>query len=138
MLMPETGPITQLASGNYSPQPRFAWRLHRVSSMSDREFENYLALLTRLLRLNRQQSEALSAELRSHMEDRLDELITSGISHNEAVRQALTEFGDAAGLAHHFSDVSINRKRRWVVRTMTFSLAAAFLFALSLIAFWPG
>lgn len=106
--------------------------------MSDREFENYLALLTRLLRLNREQSDAVASELRCHMEDRLEELTNRGIPHDEAVRQALTEFGDAAGLAHQFSSVSLQRKQRWVMRLTTFSVAAIILFALGLIVFWPG
>jgi hypothetical protein len=106
--------------------------------MSDREFENYLALLSRLLGLSREQADALSIELRSHMEDRLDELANRGIPRDEAVQQALAEFGDAAGLARQFSDVTLQRKRRWIVRLTTFSLAAALLIALGLITFWPG
>jgi hypothetical protein len=106
--------------------------------MSDREFENYLALLTRLLRLNREQSDAVANELRCHMEDRLEELISEGIQHDEAVRQALKEFGDAAGLAHQLSSVSLQSKQRWIMRLTTFSVAAIVLFALGLIVFWPG
>lgn len=106
--------------------------------MSEREFENYLQLLRGLLRLNRDQSEALSAELRSHMEERLEELLARGISREEAIQQALAEFGDAAGLGQQFGAISLSRKRRWLMRLMTFSTAATLLIAASLITFWPG
>src|SRR6476660_811808 len=106
--------------------------------MSDREFENYLQLLRGLLRLNRDQSEAISAELRSHMEDRLEELLARGLPREEAIQQALAEFGDAAGLGNKFGAISLSRKRRWLMRLMTFSTAATLLIAASLITFWPG
>lgn len=106
--------------------------------MSDREFENYLQLLRGLLRLNRDQSEAISAELRSHMEDRLEELLALGIPREEAIQQALSEFGDAAGLGTKFGAIYLTRKRRWLMRLMTFSTAATLLVAASLITFWPG
>jgi hypothetical protein len=35
--------------------------------MSDREFENYLALLTGMLRLRRTQREGIAGELRDHL-----------------------------------------------------------------------
>jgi hypothetical protein len=106
--------------------------------MSDREFENYLTLLAGLLRLSGKQRDAIAAELRSHLEDRLDELVASGVSREEAVKQALAEFGDAAGLAGQFVAISSSRKRRWLVRLMTFSVAATLLITASLIIFWPG
>jgi hypothetical protein len=106
--------------------------------MSDREFENYLTLLAGLLRLSGKQRDAIADELRSHLEDRLEELMAGGVSHDEAVKQALAEFGDAAGLAGQFVAISKNRKRRWLVRLVTFSAAATILIAASLIIFWPG
>src|SRR5262245_6608596 len=106
--------------------------------MSDREFENYLTLLAGLLRLSGKQREAIAEELRSHLEDRLEELMAGGVSREEAVKQALAEFGDAAGVAGQFATVSRNRKRRWLVRVMTFSVAATLLIAASLVIFWPG
>ncbi|HMC10535.1 MAG TPA: permease prefix domain 1-containing protein, partial [Pirellulaceae bacterium] len=81
---------------------------------------------------------AIAEELRSHLEDRLDELMARGISRDEAVKQALAEFGDAAGLAGQFVAISWNRKRRWLMRLTTFSVAATLLLAASLVIFWPG
>src|SRR5262245_2455956 len=106
--------------------------------MSDREFDNYLMLLAGLLRLSGKQREAIAEELRSHLEDRLEELMSGGISRENAVKQALAEFGDAAGLAGEFAAISRNRKRRWLVRLTTFSVAATLLVAASLVIFWPG
>src|SRR5262245_52984792 len=106
--------------------------------MSDREFENYLTLLAGLLRLDGKQRTAIAQELRSHLEDRLDELIESGVSRDEAIQQALTEFGDAAGLARQFGAISRKRKQRWLMRVMTFSIAATLLIAAGLAIFWPG
>ena len=106
--------------------------------MSDREFENYLALLCSLLRLDGKQRISIADELRSHLEDRLEELVARGDSHDDAVRQALAEFGDAAGLAGQFVAISRNRKRRWLMRLTTFSVAATVLFAAGLAIFWPG
>jgi hypothetical protein len=106
--------------------------------MSDREFDNYLTLLAGLLRLDGKQRQAIAEELRSHLEDRLDELTAGGVSREEAVRQALAEFGDAAGLAGQFVAISQHRKRRWLMRLTTFSVAATLLVAASLALLWPG
>src|SRR5947207_5770846 len=106
--------------------------------MSDHEFDNYLALLSRLLRLSSMQRDQISDELRAHLDDRLEELTARGVSHEAAVRQALEEFGDAAGLAGQFVAISWNRKRRWLVRLTTFSVAATLLLAAGIAIFWPG
>jgi hypothetical protein len=106
--------------------------------MSDHEFENYLALLSKLLRLDGQQRELLAGELRSHLEDRLDELLARGVPRHEAVRLALEEFGDAAGLASEFASIVRNRRKRWIMRATTISAAAMVLVALGIATFWPG
>jgi hypothetical protein len=106
--------------------------------MSDHEFENYLALLTKLLRLDGKQREQMAGELRAHLEDRLDELLARGVPREEAVRLALEDFGDAAGLAAQFGSISRNRRRRWLMRVTTFSAAAMVLVAAGLAIFWPG
>jgi hypothetical protein len=106
--------------------------------MSDREFENYLTLLSRLLRLSGKQRGAIAEELRAHLDDRLEELMAGGVSREEAVRRALEEFGDAAGLAGQFAALSWNRKRRWLMRLTTFSVVATVLVAAGLALLWPG
>ena len=106
--------------------------------MSDHEFDNYLTLLAGLLRLGEKQRQAIAEELRTHLEDRLEELLARGLSRDEAIHQALSEFGDAAGLAAQFASISRGRRRRWLMRAMTFSVAAMLLVAAGLAVFWPG
>ena len=106
--------------------------------MSDREFENYLTLLTSLLRLDGKQRKQIAEELRAHLEDRLDELTSQGLPHDQAVQQALCEFGDAAALAASFASISRGKKRRWLMRVTTFSIAATVLIAAGIFTFWPG
>jgi hypothetical protein len=106
--------------------------------MSDHEFDNYLALLSRLLRLDRKQRDAIAGELRAHLEDRLDELLARGVPRDEAVRQALEEFGDAAGLAAEFVSLSGNKRKRWIMRLTTASAAAIVLISAGIFTFWPG
>jgi hypothetical protein len=106
--------------------------------MSDREFDNYLALLSRLLRLGDKQRDAIAGELRAHLEERLDDLVARGVPRDEAVRQALEEFGDAASLAAEFVSLSGNRRKRWIMRLTTVSVAAAVLIAAGIVTFWPG
>jgi hypothetical protein len=57
--------------------------------MKDREFENYLALLSGMLRLRRTQREGIAGELRDHLVEHVAHLEASGIAHEEAVRRAL-------------------------------------------------
>jgi hypothetical protein len=106
--------------------------------MSDHEFDNYLALLSRLLKLGDKQRDAIAGELRSHLEDRLDELLARGISRDQAVRQALEEFGDAAAMAAEFAAIRGAKRKRWIMRLTTASVAATLLIAAGIFTFWPG
>lgn len=105
--------------------------------MSDQEFERYLRLLGGLLRLNAGQRESISQELRDHLEERLEELLQGGVAREKAIELALSEFGDAAGLASQFVEIARSRRaRRW--RRM--SIASAMPLAASLLlawAMWP-
>ena len=105
--------------------------------MSEREFENYLVLLSRLLRLSRAQRDAIGVELRDHLEERLDVLTARGMSREDAVRMALEEFGDTASLAGEFSEIARNRKRRWMMRVTTGTIAVTAATILLAMALWP-
>ena len=105
--------------------------------MDNREFDNYLTLLSSVLQLRGEQREAIAGELKAHLEDRLDDLLARGLDRDAAVKIALEEFGDAAGLANNFSLLVRNRRRRWLVKVTSFSTAALVLLALGLIAIWP-
>ena len=91
--------------------------------MSEQEFESYVRLLGRFLRLTEAQREAIGRELRGHMEDRLEELLGRGFTRDEAITAILDEFGDTAALASEFG--KIGRRRKWVMRTTTGTIAAA-------------
>lgn len=105
--------------------------------MSQQEFDNYLALLTRLLRIAPKQRQLVAEEFRAHMEDRLDDLLARGIGRDQAVQMALEEFGDAAGLAAQIATLSWNRKRRWYMKVSAFSVAGLAAAVLLAIALWP-
>ncbi len=94
--------------------------------MSEREFEIYLTLLTRLLKLSPRQRQAIEQELRAHLEERLEDLLARGHSRDEAIAAALEEFGDAAGLADEFTRVARTaRLRRRIMQTSIGTIAAA-------------
>ena len=105
--------------------------------MSKTEFDQYLALLSGLLRLDAAQREEIASELRDHLEERLAELLSQGVPRTKAIEMALEEFGDAAGLAGDFARIFRQQRRRWMMR-MTLRTAAG-LAALVVLAtaFWP-
>lgn len=82
--------------------------------MSDAEFETYLNLLTRFLRLSAAQRAEIRRELRAHLEEALDEARRTGRDRDQVLYEILDDFGDAAELAARFS--TIDRKRRWIMR----------------------
>ena len=95
------------------------------------------ALLNRLLRIAPKQRQLVAEEFRAHMEDRLDDLLDRGIDRDQAVKLALEEFGDAAGLAAQIATLSWNRKRRWYMKVSAFSVAGLAAAVLLAIALWP-
>ena len=92
--------------------------------MPEHEFQIYLSVLSRLMKLDEQQKAAIADELSDHLEERFEELVRSGLGRDEAIRQALDEFGDASGLAVDLTRVSQKRIRRIIMRS---SLATAAL-----------
>jgi uncharacterized membrane protein YgcG len=109
-----------------------------IGGMSHEEFQNYLGLLSRLLRLGAKERESIEEELLSHLEDRLAALSAKGIEPARAVSMALAEFGDAAALAAEFTAVSRYYKRRWIMRLTIGSIAAGIITAAVLFSYWPG
>ena len=79
--------------------------------MSQQEFDSYLALLCRLLRIAPQQREQVAEEFRAHMEDRLEELLAAGLSRDEAIQQAIGEFGDDAVGQRNYSKFNRGAER---------------------------
>ena len=105
--------------------------------MSQQEFDTYLSLLCRLLRIAPQQREQVAEEFRTHMEDRLEDLLSSGMGREEAVKLDLEEFGDAAGLAAQIASISQGRRKRWIMRIGTVSVAGLAAAGLLAVALWP-
>ncbi|MGE5192359.1 MAG: permease prefix domain 1-containing protein [Deltaproteobacteria bacterium] len=105
--------------------------------MPEEDFELYLSLLSRFLRLKSAQRDEIADELRDHLEARLEELAAQGMSREEAIRAALDEFGDAAELASHFTRAAHIRKRRLIMRLTFGSVAALAASLLVATAFWP-
>ncbi|HEY4759589.1 MAG TPA: permease prefix domain 1-containing protein [Thermoguttaceae bacterium] len=109
-----------------------------TGGMSPEEFQNYLGLLSRLLRLRAIEREEIAEELRCHLEERLAVLTAQGIEPTRAVSMALAEFGDAAALAAEFTAVSQIYKRRWIMRLTVGSIVASLIAVVVLFAYWPG
>lgn len=80
----------------------------------DPEFEAYLNLLGRFLRLSGRQRREIRRELETHVEDAVEDYVARGFSRHEAIVRVLDDFGDAAELAARFR--SVGRTRRWIMR----------------------
>ena len=102
--------------------------------MTAGEFENYLSLLSGLLRLDKAQRRRIADELRDHMEQRLDELLADGVAREDAVARALDEFGDAASLAADFARATKIRTRRLIMK-LSISVACMMV-AAALLGLW--
>ena len=105
--------------------------------MSDSEFENYIALIGKLLQLNRNQGDQIASELQDHLDMRISDLETSGVDRQQAIKQALEEFGDAAVMAKNFNKVTLHKRKRWMMRFVTFSIAGSFAAVVLMMAMWP-
>jgi uncharacterized membrane protein YgcG len=105
--------------------------------MSEREIENYIALVSSMLRLSRSQRDEIGSELRDHLETRVDALLKAGHARDKAMQLALEEFGDAAGLAVQFVSVVHQHRRRWMMRFATLSVVGMFLVLVLTFAMWP-
>ena len=106
--------------------------------MSNEEFENYIALVSRLLQLRGKQQEQISVELRDHLQTPAAELESTGETKQAALRQAIEEFGDAAAMAKNFQSVQNLKRQRWMMRFTTFAIAGVFLATLFTMSMWPG
>ncbi|MEM8495127.1 MAG: permease prefix domain 1-containing protein [Planctomycetota bacterium] len=109
--------------------------------MSQQEFEHYLTLLAQMLRLTPDQRDAIADELRSHLEERLDELQQQGHDRDEAIRLALDEFGDANALAadftHNLRHARRTRTRRRLMQTTAGTLIAAAVVTFAVMTLTP-
>jgi hypothetical protein len=105
--------------------------------MSNDEFESWLSLVGRLLGLSERQRNQISEELRDHLESRVSDLVEEGMERQAAILKAVEEFGDAAVLAKNLQSVSLNNRKRWMMRFMTLATAGLFMVAVLTMAMWP-
>ena len=105
--------------------------------MSNEELEVYVALVAKFMQLSPEQRDLISGELQDHLQMRVEDLIHEGVPKSDAISQAVEEFGDAAMMAKNFQTVHNLKKRRWMVRFMTFAIAGSFLVAVLTMAMWP-
>lgn len=103
--------------------------------MSPTEFESYLDLLGRFLRLNPGQRDEIRRELRAHLDEALEQELAGGASREDAIRRVLADFGDAAELAHRFHRPILRRR---LVMQGAMAAACVGVLALSLSLFSPG
>jgi len=92
--------------------------------MHDPEFETYLDLLSRFLRLSGRQREEIRRELRAHLDEALQEANERGEPAHAALRRVLSDFGDAAALAARFQ--YSHRRRRWIMNATLSAACIAF------------
>jgi len=106
--------------------------------ISPHEFDDYVGLLSRLLKLRVSQREAISEELRLHLEERFAALTEQGVAPREAISTALAEFGDAAALAAQFSSVARLQTRRWMMRFVMTSAVTVVVATMVAVSMWPN
>ncbi len=106
--------------------------------MSNQEFENYVALIGKLLQLKPEQRDQIGGELQDHLQMRVADLVDDGMTKQSAISQALEEFGDAAVMAKNFQTVINMKRRRWMMRFATLATAGLFVVATLLMAMWPN
>jgi len=103
--------------------------------LCDAEFDAYLGLLTRFLRLSRKQRDEIRRELRAHIDDALEYEMAAGASREQALLKILDDFGDAAELAARFS--AAQRKRRWLMHGTLAAASIGFLaFSFNFLPVW--
>jgi hypothetical protein len=101
----------------------------------ERTPEEYLSELSRELRRRLPDAETaeIVAEAESHLQERIDDSVASGVTKSEAVWEALVDFGTPALFARRTADgmtdsrvASISRRGLQVLAGMMFALAASF------------
>jgi len=98
----------------------------------------------RHLRWRGQDAQSVREELTSHVKDRARDLMLAGMTEESAIREALNELGDAAGLAHRYRLTRTLPFRRYMMNATIFlgtgAALALSIFAVSSksVSFQPG
>src|SRR5689334_5906970 len=105
--------------------------------MAEHEFERFLEVLSKLLKLSSKETAAVADEICDHLEERYSELVSLGIARDDAVKQALDEFDDAGEFAAKLNKLVRQRTRRRIMTGALSTAAASALAILVTTAFWP-
>src|SRR5436190_6289008 len=105
--------------------------------MAEHEFERFLEVLSKLLKLSSKETAAVADEICDHLEERYRELVNLGIARDDAVKQALDEFDDAGDFAAKLNKLVRQRTRRRIMTGALTTAAASALAILVTTAFWP-
>lgn len=99
--------------------------------------ESWLGMLVKLLRLPGPEARSIRDELEAHIRERVRDLMISGCDEGEAMRRAIAELGEAAGLAQSFRSARRSGTRRLAMHMAILGLAGGAAI-LSLVAVTQG
>jgi len=91
----------------------------------------WLEVFSRFLRLPGAQKDAIREEMRSHLTDRVRDLMLGGAERDHAMRQAVSELGEAAELAEQFRHANRYPRRRLMMHGALIGLGAAAVVAVA-------
>lgn len=99
--------------------------------------DGWLRVFTGLLRMPAGEVEGIREELEGHLRDRVRDLMVTGMDEAAAVRQAISELGEAAEVAARYRDWRGEPRRRLIMHLTLVGTGAAL--AMSLVALtWNG
>ncbi|GEM_PF-4273571 len=88
--------------------------------------ESWLDMLVSMLALPKQERERVRDELEDHLRSRIDDLLITGLTEPEALKQAASELGETADLARQISHAhGPPRKRTYAMHAALFALAGS-------------
>lgn len=86
--------------------------------------EAWLDVVCKLVRLPREETEGIRAELGEHLRERVRDLMVEGEPEEAATRRAISELGDAAALADRFRRAEHAPRRRMLMNIAMLGMAA--------------
>lgn len=89
-----------------------------IESSGPPNVDSWLDLFDRLLQLPAQHKLSIRDELRSHLTERIRDLMLTGTDRDVAMRQAINELGEAAELAERFRRANHYPRRRLLMNTL--------------------
>ena len=94
------------------------------AEVPDGSIDAWLDVLTTLLRLPDERRDAVRDELSDFLNDRVRDLMVADMSEADAVRHAIGELGDIAGLAQRLNRANRPPVRRWLMSLAWLTIGA--------------